>query len=717
MSQFSKCLEVKSVKAAYIKRNASVMELNSAVGKFKNLDAVNPNFRQYMYINKEFEASEQTLKADNHTFVQHILHASQDFSSDTEFAKDQQSVKASQFAAMNTKDIYQSRLEELGHLPKLSDQVSGESMATPTTDLTTLLTKMNEAQEKRDREQSLRQEKLLTELSKNQVAKDAQQAKLLTELSKNQVAATAAVSGPKPIQPSFFPKNEISDYLLYKSFIKKFEYFTTNVASNVDKLNWLFFCVKGEAFEQIKNLTLEDANYQIALDKLNKKYLDDKKIIQAIVSVIYKYNNPSPDKSYSNIAKGLTSLENHIAELKSVHKYDCYAGAANLIVSHIIFYNLPGKIKTELINMSDSFYPDLAKIFDLVPKVIDKLNIIAGHEPNYPKENFKNSKTKTEIQKDPDDAKPFISVISVASDDPCDQKYLNNQAKTNESEEINCNFTQFEPAIPDHDTGIYSITANAQRAVALQTVVLSAENVESSELPLHDKNVAILADTAAQKSLVSKELADRLKLPIIREERASILGFGQNKADNKNYKVVELTLGSPEGRANQKPIKINALVVNNLNPIKMTGVCKFASRLQSKGINLADSRLVNYKKDTVNIDLLLGADYYDLIVSPFHRPKQVCGMWLSRTIFGHYMLKGKIPGSSEAVKQDVNANCITIQHIANLPIEPGGQYHNEGISQPDATVTNDPSKQCTIRPQTVLKVQTKFLIKCFDQLF
>ena len=84
----------------------------------------------------------------------------------------------------------------------------------------------------------------------------------------------------------------------------------------------------------------------------------------------------------------MTSLENHIAELKSVHKYDCYEGAANLIVSHIIFHNLPGKIKTELIDMSDSFYPDLAKIFELVPKVIDKVNIIAGHEPSYPKENF-----------------------------------------------------------------------------------------------------------------------------------------------------------------------------------------------------------------------------------------------------------------------------------------------------------------------------------------
>ena len=153
------------------------MELNSAVGKFKNLDAENPNFRQYVYINKEFEAAEQTLKADNHTFVQHILHASQDFSSDTEFAKDQQSVKASQFAAMNTKDIYQSKLEELGHLPKLSDQVAGESMATPTTDLATLLTKMNEAQVKRDREQSLRQENRDKEQSQRQENRDKEQIK------------------------------------------------------------------------------------------------------------------------------------------------------------------------------------------------------------------------------------------------------------------------------------------------------------------------------------------------------------------------------------------------------------------------------------------------------------------------------------------------------------------------------------------------------------
>ena len=85
--------------------------------------------------------------------------------------------------------------------------------------------------------------------------------------------------------------------------------------------------------------------------------------------------------------------------------------------------------------MSDSFYPDLAKIFEFVPKVIDKVNIIAGHGPSYPKENFKKSKTSTETQNDPDNAKPFIGVNSVASNNPA--------AKSTSSKSRNKNNTRY----------------------------------------------------------------------------------------------------------------------------------------------------------------------------------------------------------------------------------------------------------------------------------
>ena len=79
MSLWTDCLKNSSIKVAYIKRNAAIIELNDAAEKFKKLDANSPNIRQYVNINKDFEAAELALKTENSTFIHHILHASQDF--------------------------------------------------------------------------------------------------------------------------------------------------------------------------------------------------------------------------------------------------------------------------------------------------------------------------------------------------------------------------------------------------------------------------------------------------------------------------------------------------------------------------------------------------------------------------------------------------------------------------------------------------------------
>ena len=59
------------------------------------------------------------------------------------------------------------------------------------------------------------------EHAKRDKAQSTRQETLISELSKNQVAATAAATRPKPVQSSFCPKGEMSDYLYYESFIKK----------------------------------------------------------------------------------------------------------------------------------------------------------------------------------------------------------------------------------------------------------------------------------------------------------------------------------------------------------------------------------------------------------------------------------------------------------------------------------------------------------------
>ena len=341
MSTYKNCLEVKTIKAAHIKRNASVMELSNSVGKIKSLSKTNPNLRQFTLIDKELEANLEQLKTDNHLFVQHILHASATLSSDSEFMKDQESIRATQFTALSAKSEYLEILESHNLIPKLADQVTSTAATAPAPEIAVLL----KAQADLLKAQAESQTKLLTDQAEERKANAAAQKLLLTELSNNQAAATKAATGPKPSQPFFHSKGDVTDYLAYKSFIKKFEYFTISVEKDVDKLWWLSSSIKGDAYELIKTLSLEEANYKIALDRLNKIYLDDNKIKQAIVSAIYTYKNPSPDKNYSNVLKGLTYLENHIAELKVVHKLDCYEPAANIIVSHIIFHNLPAPLK------------------------------------------------------------------------------------------------------------------------------------------------------------------------------------------------------------------------------------------------------------------------------------------------------------------------------------------------------------------------------------
>ena len=101
---------------------------------------------------------------------------------------------------------------------------------------------------------------------------------MLVELNKNQAEANIATNTPKSIQPIFKPKDDISDYLAYKNFLRDFEYYIINVRKNVDKLTWLLKSVKGTAYELIKNLSLESANYEVALAKLEKIYLNNEKI-------------------------------------------------------------------------------------------------------------------------------------------------------------------------------------------------------------------------------------------------------------------------------------------------------------------------------------------------------------------------------------------------------------------------------------------------------
>ena len=85
---------------------------------------------------------------------------------------------------------------------------------------------------------------------------------------------------------------------------------------------------------------------------------------------------------------------------------------------------------------------------------------------------------------------------------------------------------------------IFSIKSRTQRSVVLQTAVFTAHNKGSKSVPSEQRNVSILCDTGAQKSLITEECADRLGLKVLLSERDSLLGFGQKRSANNTYDIV-----------------------------------------------------------------------------------------------------------------------------------------------------------------------------------
>ena len=199
-----------------------------------------------------------------------------------------------------------------------------------------------------------------------------------------------------------------------------------------------------------------------------------------------------------------------------------------------------------------------------------------------------------------------------------------------------------------------------QKAVALPTAVMIAHNPGALKLPIEQRNVALMLDSGGQRTLVTREAADRLGLEVVGTETACLQGYGAKHGTNGKFDVVTIKLGRV---SDNNPICLDAFVVPKMNSLHMAGASKFAKKLESKGIKLADWRLTESKTDIISFDVLVGADFFYKIVSPVKPPKQIFGMWLPCTILGTHMLWGKIPGSA-IDKSNCTVNYVNIQHIA-----------------------------------------------------
>ena len=169
----------------------------------------------------------------------------------------------------------------------------------------------------------------------------------------------------------------MDDYSLYRVFKRDFDHFIQDVdeANWEDKARWLLECVKGDAYQLIKEITLNEAGYTKAFADLDSKYLCSDKIKDNIFHYIHTFAIPNTGKNHSTLSSKLITLTNYINELTKSHSFEMNASLCQFI-GHIIISGLPNDVKKQFYLDTATLYPDYNAILSKVDSVIETLNRI-----------------------------------------------------------------------------------------------------------------------------------------------------------------------------------------------------------------------------------------------------------------------------------------------------------------------------------------------------
>ena len=94
-----------------------------------------------------------------------------------------------------------------------------------------------------------------------------------------------------------------------------------------------------------------------------------------------------------------------------------------------------------------------------------------------------------------------------------------NQICINSSPTLNIG-SCYEPADLKQVTSSIQVNVRKSRTTALETAVLTTMNEESSDLPLHMRQVSLMLDSGAQRSVITKNAVQSMKFPIVGMRRS-----------------------------------------------------------------------------------------------------------------------------------------------------------------------------------------------------
>ena len=420
---------------------------------------------------------------------------------------------------------------------------------------------------------------------------------LISLINKNQTVIADNIANrksPTVAQPTFNPSNNNKDYLLFKTFLVQFKLYIQHCRNDAERLQFLRICLKGVAFQKISPLSITEANYKVALTRLKKDYQNSDQIRSDIYDRIYKFAAPHNDPKLEITMKYLVSLETDLSELLNDQGIDHFEDS---FMAYVVQRNLRPDLKEELMRFLNKTVLSLRDMFEYSLTCTRRLNmfkeqannknaastknqaavssISSNTKPNKKSNRYKKTyqsngqgdSVKT-VSKSTQVRKPCVFCGSKDHSHSLCTEYVTLDTRAKRIEESTgskaCRKCMYRvhsgPCYPCTEKecqsklshGISACPIRLQkskgtstnsinnmfvdpplksRAVALQTLVLQAHS--NSQQQEYDKNVQILLDVGAQRSLVSKSCAARLGLQPEDQEITTLKGYGQKKPVSK----------------------------------------------------------------------------------------------------------------------------------------------------------------------------------------
>ena len=176
--------------------------------------------------------------------------------------------------------------------------------------------------------------------------------------------------------------------------------------------------------------------------------------------------------------------------------------------------------------------------------------------------------------------------------------------------------------------------------VALQTPVANVNGMK-------DDRVRVLFDSGSHRSFVTAAAAEKLGLRPVRRENLSIKAFGSNEAENRMREVVEFNLVPVVGG---KGVKISCFVVESIGSISNVHLEEVKQIYPH--LNLVWFSDVCRNKEVLDIQVLIGSDYQweflegEQIRGGHHEPVAI------KTSLG-WVLSGQLKGESFSYQDSV----------------------------------------------------------------